>query len=278
MGSLAKDTEIDGGDGRYTATLSRDWEIWGPMGGYVATVALRAAGAESRFDRPASFSCQFLGVASFDDDVELDVTMLRSARTAEALRVSMRQGDRAILEAQVWTADAIEGLDHDESVMPDVKLPSELLSMAELFPDGEPPFKFWYNLEAKPIVWSEDWPPPGPLPAVFQEWFRFTPDAVFDDPWVDAGRVLITIDVLSWPAASRPHAWKEAPIYAPSLDLHVVFHRTCSGDEWLLGDGTAPVGADGLMGFDGRAWNDRGQLVASGGGQLLCRPVPAMPS
>ena len=38
-------------------------EIWGPMGGYVASVALRAAGAHSRFDRPASIVGHFLGVA-----------------------------------------------------------------------------------------------------------------------------------------------------------------------------------------------------------------------
>ena len=34
--------------------MSRDWEIWGPNGGYVASIALRAAGAHSRFDRPGS--------------------------------------------------------------------------------------------------------------------------------------------------------------------------------------------------------------------------------
>jgi acyl-CoA thioesterase len=69
--------------------------------------------------------------------------------------------------------------------------------------------------------------------------------------------------------------WKQPQeYYAPSLDLHVVFHRLHVDDEWLLGDGYAPVAADGVMGFDGRVWNERGQLVASGGGQLLCRPLP----
>src|SRR4051812_43115549 len=61
MGDLGIDTEVRAvGDGRYEATLSREWEIWGPMGGYVAAFALRAAGASSPFDRPATFSCHFL--------------------------------------------------------------------------------------------------------------------------------------------------------------------------------------------------------------------------
>ena len=67
MGDLAVDTAVTRtGEGRYTASLSADWEIWGPMGGYIASVALRAAGAESPFARPASFFCQYLGVAGFD--------------------------------------------------------------------------------------------------------------------------------------------------------------------------------------------------------------------
>ena len=53
MGDLAVDTEVVGGDGHFTAQLSSDWEIWGPNGGYVAAVLLRAAGAHTRFDRPA---------------------------------------------------------------------------------------------------------------------------------------------------------------------------------------------------------------------------------
>ena len=67
MGDFAVDTAIEGDAGHYRATLSRDWEIWGPNGGYVAAIALRAAGAESRFARPASFSAQFLSSARFEE-------------------------------------------------------------------------------------------------------------------------------------------------------------------------------------------------------------------
>src|SRR5205823_4892878 len=83
MGNLAADTAVSGADGRYQATLSPDWEIWGPNGGYVASIALRAAGAHSAFDRPATFSCHYLAVARFDA-VDLDVRTLRRTKRAES--------------------------------------------------------------------------------------------------------------------------------------------------------------------------------------------------
>ncbi len=63
------------------------------MGGYIATFALRAAAAESAFDRPASFFCHYLGVAGFDDPIDIEVQKLRAGRTAESMRVSITQGD-----------------------------------------------------------------------------------------------------------------------------------------------------------------------------------------
>ena len=77
-------------DGRFTAFVHHDWEIWGPCGGYVAAIALRAAGAQSPFARPASFFCHYLSVAAFAP-VDLLVTPLRSGRTVLAQRVEMTQ-------------------------------------------------------------------------------------------------------------------------------------------------------------------------------------------
>src|SRR6478672_9318489 len=156
MGDLGLDTAVEAlGDGRYRGALSKDWEIWGPMGGYVAAAALRAAGAESAFPRPASFACHYLSVASFDA-VDLLVTPLRTTRAAASYRVEMTQGDRRILEATVWAiADDVEGLIHDDAVAPDVEGPDELPSIEVLLADVEdspgPPFPFWLNLESRPL-------------------------------------------------------------------------------------------------------------------------------
>ena len=67
--------------------------------------------------------------------------------------------------------------------------------------------------------------PTGPGRRVWQEWLRFLPDATFDDPWVDAARSVILVDLPSWPSAHRPHAWQQPPFMAPTLDLNVAFHR-----------------------------------------------------
>jgi len=272
MGDLAEETAVWPVDeGRYRARLSQAWEIWGPMGGYVAAVAFRAAGAISPFVRPASFFCHYLGVAAFDE-VDIEVSVLRAAKTACSLRVSMTQGGRPILEGAVWAVGDVHGLEHDVAVPPDVPGQEALRSAADLFPDP-PPFGFWRNFTAKPVTFSEVWPPAGPMPPVWQQWCRFEPTATFADPWVDAARSVILIDVQSWPAASRLHAWAEPPFIAPSLDLYVAFHRPEPTSAWLLADGYAPVAADGLIGWTGRLWSEGRRLVASGGGQALCRRV-----
>src|SRR5262245_39262181 len=273
MGDLGTDTTVTpNGEGAYQAHLSREWEIWGPMGGYVASVALRAAGAASRFDRPASFSCHYLGVADFDV-VDIAVEPLRQAKAAESLRVSITQVDRRILDAQVWATGDVEGLEHTHVAPPDVPDPSELKSIPELVGDDAegPPFPFWNNLDPRPVQWNVDWPPPGPSDPIWQQWEKFVPTATFDDPWVDAARSVILVDVASWPAASQHHAWKQAPFIAPTLDLYVAFHEPVPESEYLLADGHSPVGRDGLLGFTTRVWSEDRRLVASGGGQMLCR-------
>jgi acyl-CoA thioesterase-2 len=275
VGDLANDTEVrPSGAGTYEATLSADWEIWGPMGGYVAACALRAAGASTEQARPAAFSCHYLGVADFGR-VDLRVEARRSGRTAASQRVEVTQDGRPILDAMVWSVGDVEGLEHDETSPPAVPDPDELPDIAELLPDdAPPPFPFWNNLEAKPLDFESEWPPDGPRPARWREWLRFTPTATFEDPWVDAARCVILVDLPSWPSAHRPHAWRQPPFTAPTLDLNVAFHRPTSGRDWLLCDGAAPLSTGGLFGWHARVWSTGGRLHASGGGQCLYRRLP----
>ncbi len=278
IGDLAADTAVEqAGDGRYTATLSRAWEIWGPMGGYTASVALRAVGAESPATRPASYFCQYHGVASFDAPVEVEVTTLKGGRTVAFHRARITQADRPILEATVCSVGDNVGdvaLEHDDLPAPDVAGPDGLSSLEDLWARSEgPPFPFWLNFDGRPLQWRDDWPPPAALPPVWREWLRFKNSAAHPDPWVDACRALVLVDVQSWPAANGMHAWKQAPIYAPSLDLYVAFHRPPPWGEWLLCDGHSPFAQGGLMAWTGRLWSADRQLIASGGGQLICRQM-----
>ena len=276
MGNLATDTAVESvGDGHYTAQLSREWEIWGPMGGYVAAIALRAAGAASPFARPASFFCHYLSVADFDG-IELEVSTVRAGRSTLSQRVQVTQRDKTILEAAVWSVTENEGLEHNEATAPDVPGPEALRPIEEIVPDRPSTFAFWDNVEMRPVRFLAQWPPSEPLPPVWQAWCRFRPTATFrDDPWVDACRSVILVDVQSWPAASQHHAWREPHGYiAPSLDLYVAFHTPAPTEAWLLADGYAPVSGDGMLGWTGRLWTPQGRLVASGAGQALYRRVP----
>ncbi len=275
MGDLGIDTAIEQiGEGHFRGTPSADWEIWGPMGGYIASFALRAVGASTAHLHPAAFSCHYLGVARFEP-IDIRVEARRSGRAASSHRVEISQDGTPILDAMVWTVGDHDGLEHDESSPPDVPGPDELPSIGELLPDdAPPPFPFWRNLDGKPLAFEADWPPSGPRPARWQEWLRFLPTSTFEDPWVDAARTVILVDLPSWPSAHRPHAWRQPAYIAPTLDLNVAFHRPTAGEPWLLCDGAAPVSTRGLFGWTARVWWPGGTLHASGGGQCIYRPRP----
>lgn len=240
MGDFAVDTAIEGGDGRYRATLSRDWEIWGPNGGYVAAIALRAAGAASRFARPASFSAQFLSAARFEE-VQIKVEVLRATRVADALLVRLDQGDRPILTALVWTVDEVDGLVHDVAPLADVPGPSEVPSVDARTAEGagdRPSFVFWENLESRPLTWIEKFEDREPSEPVVRGWYRYRPRATFDDPFVDAARGLLLIDTMGWPAAVRAHAEPLGVIAEPGPRCAVPPARAVVRVPLRRGDGT----------------------------------------
>src|SRR5262245_8789239 len=201
MGDFALDTDVVGGDCRYRARLSADWEIWGPCGGYVAAIALRAAGAQSEFELPVSAHCHMLGVAAFDD-VELQATSLRRGRRGESIRVSMCQGDRPVCEMLVWLAAEGDGLEHDWTQPPAVPSPPAVPTVQEQVSDWEPWYPFWTNFEYRPFDWvpNEQRAEVAPLAPRYDGWFRYLPVARFDDPLVEAGRVLLLADIAGWPA------------------------------------------------------------------------------
>jgi acyl-CoA thioesterase-2 len=277
MGDLAHDTQVQGGNGRYTADVSRDWEIWGPNGGYIASIALRAAGAHSRFDRPASIVGHFLGVASFET-LDIDVTTLRGAKRAESMRVSLHQHGQPVFEAMVWAVGDVDGLAHDVTKMPEIAAPETLPSVAELIAGrGEVGMyhRFWSNFDERVDTWltADEWARREPGDPVHGHWYRFQPTPTFTDPWVDACRSLILVDTLGWPAACQHHI--DNAYVAPSIDLACGFHRACPDEAWLYGQATSISAANGLIGCESRVWARDGVLLAHGTSQLLCRPMPA---
>lgn len=96
----------------------------------------------------------------------------------------------------------------------------------------------------------------------------------FDDPVLDACRLLVLADLPSFPAAIRRHPRTLNTWIAPSLDLSVQFHRVESLGDWLLLIGRAPVAHRGLMSFRSEVWTADDTIAATGSGQLLTRPTP----
>jgi acyl-CoA thioesterase II len=284
MGELGNDIEVEAVEGeacRFRHRLARAWQVWGPNGGYIASVALRAAGRCTSLPRPASLSCLFLGAASYDaKTVDIEVTSLRRSSRAEALRVSITQGDRLVLEAHVWAvAEGMPGMEHDVTRMPDVPKPYELKTFEELNPDEETNH-FWNNFDGKPVVWipPEEWPPPPPVEPLVQQWMRYRPVATYpDDPWVDAARAVVLLDTYQWPAAHRAHLHRaddEPAFIAPNMDQSIHFHSPAPTSEWLLIEARGPVAGGGLMAGESTVWSEDGRLVASARSNLMCREVP----
>ena len=272
-GNFEHDTAVEGADGRYRATLSDAWALWGPAGGYVSAVALRAAGAQSRFRKPVSYSCNYLGVAAFAP-VDVEVSTLNAARRSEALRVTMSQEGRALLDATVWTTDeGMKGFEYDAAPMPELPGPDALVAWQDVEAPVEPYRRFWSNIEERMIGPAIRWEERVPGPPIREGWARFRPTATFEDPFLDAARSVVLIDTLGWPAFMASQTGRP-PFVAPTIELSVRFHRPARHSEWLLAVSTSPIATDALIGSSAQVWAQDGALVASGGQTMLCRPAP----
>lgn len=260
----------------FAATVSDGWAIWGPMGGYLASIALRAAGARCGRTRPASINANFLAVAAYDD-LTATVTTIRTTRVATCLRVELRQGERAVLEATVWGTDTVDGLTHHtERTRPPVAGPDGLDTFVDLLTAaGETtPFEFWNRLDYRPTQWIEDWEHRAPREPETSSWYRFLDYSPNGDRWLDDCRLLITTDLDAWGPATYPHTG-ELAWFAPTIELSCRFLQPAS--EWLLSWGSAPVAHEGLIGVQSEIWSPDDRLLAIGGSTLMSRPVVNRP-
>jgi acyl-CoA thioesterase-2 len=185
-----------------------------------------------------------------------------------------------ILTGSVWGVDAgIPGLDHRVSQVPISPLsPDGLMSVRERFEgtDAPAPHPFWSNIEQRPLQWIDDWDNRVAGEPHQQNWYRFIDGETFDDPWLDACRSLVVLDVDSWGAATRAHDGA-LEHFAPTIELAVRFIGHTHEQPWLFSDAVSPVAANGLVAHSGTIWTPDERLVATGGSTLLCRPAARRP-
>lgn len=278
MGDLATATAVEQtGPNTFTAELSPDWEIWGPNGGYLASVALRAAGHTSDRARPVSIHAHFVG-AGRTGPVLLRTEVNRATKVATSVTVHLEQEGRPWLVATVWGADdELPGLEHQTAARPTARDPAELPNMATLMAGkGEPPHAFWNNLEQRPLSWIEDWENREASEPATSAWIKFVPTATHDDPWIDAARPLILIDLDAWSAAMRAHVGA-LDFYAPTIDVTARFLGSTADEAWLLSEAATPAASNGIVGATGQIWTRDRDLVAIGGSTLLSRPAARRP-
>ena len=277
MGDLAADTElVHVGDDTWERMLARDWEIWGPNGGYMAALALRAAAQHSGRARPANATVHFLGAASFDTPVTITAHTQRATRQATSIAVRVEQSGKPILTAMVWAVDAgLDGLAHDDAPPPHPAVWHELPTLAERAAeagvDVTSRYPFWDNFEQRPLTWIADWENRELQRPLYQQWMRFTGSTPTTDPWLQAARLLLLVDLGAWPSIGRQHRVEQW--MAPTIDVSCEFHRPGTGDEWFFLQGESPHAGDGLIASHQHVWNEQGQLLASGISHLLCRKI-----
>ncbi len=279
MGDLFEDTAVtpvEGRAGEFTVRPHEDWAAFGPNGGYLAAIALRAAGAASQFERPASFGCHYLGPADFSP-LQISVQRVFAGRRAESLRVSMTQKERPILTANVWAVgDNPPGFeDHDHLPMPESPAPETLTEWEKLGDPmaPSPRLKFWRNIDQRLIGW-QGWHQAGE--PQLDGLYRYRPRPVMPDAFADAGRSVIVIDVTTWLAAMNPHVAR-ARILAPTMDLNVRFYNP-AGTEWLRCRARSDIALGGLIDGTAQVWSSDGKLVARGGSQMVFRTMGQLPS
>lgn len=267
MPGLMQATAVETGAHGAVVTLDPAWNIWGPAGGYIAAIALSAVRPHTApGHRPVSLTGQFVRVAR-PGALDVTVEAIKTGGTA-LFAVTLAQDGQPVFLAQVWTTARADVSLPLAPVMPSVPPPSSLRGQDELVAArGIAQNAFWRNLEGRPVNFRLAGDPPADDPHQYR-WMRFRDWNPTDDPFLDAMRHVLLIDIGIWPA--HWHRQPEHGAYlAPSLDIWVHFHDGAPAGAWLLSDADADVSGNGTISGRVRIWGEDGRARATGGGHCL---------
>lgn len=267
MPGLLSATSLVSIDDGFRVELDPNWDIWGPAGGYIAAIALRAVcGRADDGHRPLTLTGQFLRVAK-PGTLEVQVEQVKTGATA-LFTVRLHQEGKPVFLAQIWTSTRAEPSLPVMPAAPHLEAPHQLRSQDELVAErGIKQIDFWRNIDGRPANFRIYSDPPAAEPHQYR-WMRFRDWQPTDDPFLNAMRYTLLIDIGVWPA--HWHRLDERGDYvAPSLDIWVHFHGGAPGDEWLLSDADTDVSGNGTISGRVRIWSELGAALATGGGHCL---------
>ena len=252
--------------------LDPGWDIWGPAGGYIAAIALRAAGEHAPAGhRPLTLTGQFVRIAK-PGALDVEVSAIKSGASS-LFAVTLSQAGRPVFLAQVWTSERNMASHRVQPVMPAVLPPDGLRDQEALAAErGFTLIPFWANIEGRPLNFRQQG---DPLPDDTHQlrWMRLRDWPATADPFLDAMRSTLLIDIGVWPA--HWHRLTQPADYgAPSLDIAVHFHDGAGASDWLLSDADTDVSGNGSISGRVRIWSADGRCMATGSGHCLVVPAP----
>lgn len=275
--TLREDTALHPTGDRFMARISEDWRLYGPLGGYLAALALRAAGSLATAPQPNSASVQFVNPPVRGRMLTLVPRVIKRSPVAECVGVGVSQEGRAVLEAVFWFAADGDG---PEPYGQRRRIDVDPRSLQPL--DDVPGRKQWpweRVIQRIPVVpfeefWADAVEHPVLDPPVGEEWFRFRNRAQFDDPVLEAARLLIVADAAPWLAIHFGRIPVSREFFPSTTSLSVQFNCTSDLGEYLLARGEGAGIRHGAYAGTGTIWAEDGRLLASAlqGNQLRRLP------
>ena len=271
-------TVTPAGEDAYTGNQQPDG-IGRVFGGQVIAQALQSAQASAPEGMEAhSLHAYFLRGGREGVDLAYTVAADFTGRSFANRRVVASQNAEPILNLTASFQRPEEGLEHDDSPMPDVPPPEDLPSdmemrekfIAEMGEVSE--IQRALMLRPRPIEMRTSgklhWMNADKKPPHAHSWFR-TAAPLPDDAALHRAVLAYASDYTLLGTSVLPHglSWARGELKGASLDHAIWFHRPAleayRADEWLLYATDSPWSGGG-RGFNrGRIYNREGQLVAS---------------
>ena len=245
------------------------------FGGQVVAQALQAAQATAPEGMEAhSLHAYFLRGGREGVDIDYAVAADFDGRSFANRRVVAQQADSPILNLTASFQVPEDGLEHEDSPMPEMPDPDALPTDMELRHEALARMKDVSDtqrelmLRPRPIEMRTSgklhWMNAEKKPPYAHSWFRAAA-ALPDDPALHRAVIAYASDFTLLGTAALPHglSWARGELKGASLDHAIWFHRPARADEWLLYATDSPWSGAG-RGFNrGRIFNRKGRLVAS---------------